>query len=86
MRLNLTTKITAALALASAATAIFVLASAMWIIGGIINRADERELRSHYSGLQSRLMPESRRAEAMAAVVASIPSVQEAMAVTTASP
>ena len=45
--LGLRTRITAALALASAGTAVFVLLGAMWIIGGIVDRADERELRSH---------------------------------------
>jgi methyl-accepting chemotaxis protein len=78
--LGLRTRITAALALASAGTAVFVLLGAMWIISGIIDRADERELRSHYDALQSRLGQESRRAAAMSAVVASIPAVQEAMA------
>jgi methyl-accepting chemotaxis protein len=80
MSFGLRTRITAALALASAATAIFVLLGAMWIISGIVDRADERELRSHYDALQSRLGQEARRAAAMSAVVASIPAVQEAMA------
>ena len=78
--LGLRTRITAALALASAGTALFVLLGAMWIISGIVERADERELRSHYDALQSRLGQESRRAAAMSAVVASIPAVQDAMA------
>ena len=78
--LGLRTRITAALALASAATAVFVLVGAMWIISGIVDRADERELRSHYDALQTRLGQESRRAAAMSAVVATIPAVQEAMA------
>jgi len=80
MNFGLRTRITAALALASAATAVFVLLGAMWVISGIVDRADERELRSHYDALQSRLGQESRRAAAMSAVVASIPAVQEAMA------
>jgi hypothetical protein len=78
--LGLRTRITAALALASAGTAVFVLLGAMWIIAGIVERADERELRSHYDALQSRLGQEARRAAAMSAVVATIPAVQEAMA------
>src|SRR3954469_20198311 len=78
--LGLRTRITTALALTSAATALFVLFGAMWIITGIVDRADERELRSHYDGLQSRLGQEARRAAAMSAVVAAIPAVQEAMA------
>jgi methyl-accepting chemotaxis protein len=77
--LGLRTRITAALALASAGTAVFVLVGAMWIISGIVDRSDERELRSHYDALQSRLGQESRRAAAMSAVVATIPAVQEAM-------
>lgn len=76
---GLRTRITAALALASATTAICVLLGAMWIISGIVERADERELRSHYDALQSRLGQEARRAAAMSAVVAAIPAVQEAM-------
>src|SRR5262245_53131584 len=55
IHLGLRTRITAALALASAGTAVFVLLGAMWIISGIVDRADERELRSHYDALQSRL-------------------------------
>jgi methyl-accepting chemotaxis protein len=78
--IGLRTRITAALALASAATAAFVLLGAMWIITGIVDRADERELRSHYDALQSRLGQEARRAAAMSAVVAAMPAVQDAMA------
>ncbi len=80
MSFGLRTRIIAALAFASATTAIFVLLGAMWIISGIVERADERELRSHYDALQSRLGQEARRAAAMSAVVAAIPAVQEAMA------
>jgi methyl-accepting chemotaxis protein len=80
LNLGLRTRITAALALASAATAVFVLLGAMWIITGIVDRADERELRSHYDALQSRLGQEARRAAAMSAVVAAMPAVQDAMA------
>jgi len=78
--IGLRTRITAALALASATTAVFVLPGAMWIITGIVVRADERELRSQYDALQSRLGQEARRAAAMSAVVAAMPAVQEAMA------
>lgn len=77
--LGLKTRITAALSLASAATAIFVLLGAMWIISGIINRANERELHGQYDALLSRLQQGAARAEAMSAVVATIPAVQEAM-------
>ena len=77
---TLRTRITAALALASAATATFVLMGSMWIISGIVERADQRELRSHYDALLSRLDQDSQRAAAMSAVVAAIPAVQEAMA------
>ncbi|OAF19297.1 methyl-accepting chemotaxis protein [Bradyrhizobium neotropicale] len=72
-------QITLALATASAGTAVVVLMGVLWIIHGIVNRADERELRSHYDALQSRLTQESRRAAAMSAVVASIPQIREAM-------
>ncbi len=37
-------RITAALAFASATTALFMLIGAMWIISGIVDRADQREL------------------------------------------
>jgi methyl-accepting chemotaxis protein len=78
--IGLRMRITAALAAASAGTAGLVLAGALWIINGIVDRADERELRSHYQALQSQLVQESRRAAAMSAVVAAMPQVQEAMA------
>ena len=78
--LSLRTRITIALALASLGTAVLVVLGVMWIIAGIIDRADERELRSHYDALQSRLTQESRRAAAMSAVIATMPPVQEAMA------
>lgn len=71
--------ITLALAAASVGTAVLVLIGVLWIIHGIVNRADDRELRSYYDALQSRLVLESRRAAAMSAVVALIPQVQEAM-------
>ncbi|WP_246661444.1 MULTISPECIES: hypothetical protein [unclassified Tardiphaga] len=78
--LGITTRITAALAMASTMTAVVMLLGAMWVIGGIVDRADQRELRSHFDALQSRLHQESQRAAAMSAVVASIPAVQDAMA------
>lgn len=78
--LGLRTRITAALAMASAATATFMLLGAMWIIAGIVDRADQHELRGNYDALLSRLDQESARAAAMSAVVAAMPAVQEAMA------
>jgi methyl-accepting chemotaxis protein len=73
-------RITVALAVTAAATALFAVLGAVWIIADIIDRADQRELRSHYDALQSRIAEESRRAAAMSAVVAAMPATQEAMA------
>jgi methyl-accepting chemotaxis protein len=73
-------RITVALAITAAATALFAVLGAMWIIAGIIDRADQRELRSHYDALLSRIAEESHRAAAMSAVVAAMPAVQDAMA------
>ena len=78
--LGLRMRITVAQAVTAAATALFAVLGAMWIIAGIIDRADQRELRSHYDALQSRIAEESRRAAAMSAVVAAMPATQEAMA------
>lgn len=78
--LGLRMRITVALAVTAAATALFAVLGAMWIIAGIIDRADQRELRSHYDALQSRIAEESHRAAAMSAVVAAMPATQEAMA------
>ncbi|MBR0718097.1 methyl-accepting chemotaxis protein [Bradyrhizobium liaoningense] len=78
--LGLRMRITVALAVTAAATALFAVLGAMWIISGIIDRADQRELRSHYDALQSRISEESHRAAAMSAVVAAMPATQEAMA------
>ncbi|MCP3473699.1 methyl-accepting chemotaxis protein [Bradyrhizobium sp. CCGUVB1N3] len=78
--LGLRMRITVALAVTAAATALFAVLGAMWIISGIIDRADQRELHSHYDALQSRIAEESRRAAAMSAVVAAMPATQEAMA------
>ena len=72
--LGLRMRITVALAATAAATALFAVLGAMWIISGIIDRADQRELRSHYDALQSRIAEESQRAAAMSAVVAAIPA------------
>ncbi|WP_315783134.1 cache domain-containing protein [Bradyrhizobium sp. SZCCHNPS1003] len=77
---GLRTRITLSLVVGAAATALFVLLVAMWIIGGIIDRANERELHAQYDAFNSRLQLESTRAEAMSAVVAKIPAVQDAMA------
>jgi methyl-accepting chemotaxis protein len=57
-----------------------VLLGTLWIIGNIINRANERELHAQYGSLVSRLDQESRQAAAMSAVVAQMPVVQEAIA------
>ncbi|MGY3031344.1 hypothetical protein ACVIIV_000514 [Bradyrhizobium sp. USDA 4354] len=78
--LGLRMRITVALAVTAAATALFAVLGAMWIIGGIIDRADKRELRSHYDALLSRIAEESRRAAAMSTVVAAMPATQDAMA------
>ena len=51
--LGLRSRIATALALASAGTAIILLFGALWIVDGIIDRADQRELRGHYDALQS---------------------------------
>ncbi|GGI20179.1 methyl-accepting chemotaxis protein [Bradyrhizobium guangdongense] len=73
-------RITVALAVTAAATALIAVLGAMWIIAGIIDRADQRELRSHYDALLSRIAEESHRAAAMSTVVAAMPATQEAMA------
>jgi methyl-accepting chemotaxis protein len=77
---RLRARVTAALALSATGTALFVLLGVLWVIHDIVDQADERELRSHYSTLQSRLGQESNRAAAMSAVVAAIPQVRDAMA------
>jgi methyl-accepting chemotaxis protein len=78
--LGLRMRITVALAVTAAATALFAVLGAMWIIAGIIDRADQRELRSHYDALLSHIADESHRAAAMSAVVAAMPATQDAMA------
>ncbi|MBV9969526.1 MAG: methyl-accepting chemotaxis protein [Xanthobacteraceae bacterium] len=80
LSLGLRMRITVALAVTAAATALIAVLGAMWIIAGIIDRADQRELRSHYDALLSRIAEESHRAAAMSAVVAAMPATQEAMA------
>ncbi|PPQ29572.1 cache domain-containing protein [Rhodopila globiformis] len=79
-RLRLRVRITAALALTSAATALVLLFGALWIVDGLIDRAGQRELRSHYDFLQTLLQEQARQATAMSALVASMPPVQQAMA------
>lgn len=76
---GLRTRIALALAFASAGTAVFLLLGVFWIINGIVDRADQRELRGHYDALLSDLGQEARRAAAMSAVVAAMPPVQQAM-------
>lgn len=80
LALGLRMRITVALALTAAATALIAVLGAMWIISGIIDRADQRELRSHYDALLSRIAEESHRAAAMSTVVAAMPATQDAMA------
>lgn len=78
-RFRLRTLIIAALAIASAATALFVVLGAAGIIDGLVDRANRRELHGHYDALQTSLQQEAQRAEAMAAIVAALPQVPEAM-------
>ena len=77
--LGLRGRISAALALAAAGTAIFVACGGLWIVDGIIDRANQRELRGHYDALLSDLRREANRAAAMSTVVALMPPVQQAM-------
>ena len=79
-RFKLRVRITAALALVSTLTTGCLLVGALWIIGGIVDRADERELHGLYDTLQTQLMLEAQRAAAMSQVVAAMPQVKEAMA------
>ncbi|CAH2602497.1 HAMP domain-containing protein [Rhodovastum atsumiense] len=71
--------ITAALAAASLVTALFVVGGAAWVIGDLVEQANRRELRGHYDALQAALRQEARQAGAMAAVVAGMPEVGEAL-------
>src|SRR3954468_2445063 len=79
-RLQLRARMTAALVLTSAGTAFVLLFGALWIVSDLIDRADRRELRSHYDFLQTLLQQEAHQATAMSALVASMPPVQQAMA------
>ncbi len=78
-RSRLRTLIITARAIVSAATALFVVFGPAWAIDGLVDRANRRELRGHYEALQATLVQEAQRAEAMAAIVAAIPQVAEAM-------
>jgi len=80
MSFGLRTRVTAASAITAAATAIVVLIGGLWIIGQVVDRANQRELQGHYQALQSALQQEAHRAAAMSALVALMPPVQEAMA------
>jgi methyl-accepting chemotaxis protein len=64
----------------SVGTAILLLLSALWIVNGVIDRADRRELLGHYDAFHSLLQQQARQAVAMAALVASMTPVQQAMA------
>ncbi len=77
---TLRTRITTALVAVSVGTAILLLLSTLWIVNSIIDRADRRELLGHYDAFQSLLQQQAKEAVAMAAVVASMTSVQQAMA------
>jgi len=80
LRFGLQARITLALAMASTATALALLIGTLWVVDGIIDRADRRELRGHYDALQSMLQEEAHRATAMSAVIAGMPEVQQALA------
>jgi methyl-accepting chemotaxis protein len=77
--LHLRTRIAAALALASAGTAIVILLGTLWIVNSLIDKADRRELRGHCDALRTLLQQEARQATVMSALVASMPAVQQAM-------
>ena len=79
-RLQLRARMTAAFALTSAGTAFVLLFGALWIVSDLIDRADRRELHSHYDFLQTVLQQEAHQATTMSALVASMPPVQQAMA------
>jgi methyl-accepting chemotaxis protein len=78
--MKLRTRISLGLIAASALTAVVILAGVVTTINDIVSRANERELRSHYSAMISRLDQEAQRAAAMSAVVSVLPSAQEAFA------
>ncbi|WP_322514408.1 cache domain-containing protein [Rhodopseudomonas palustris] len=78
--MSLRTRITLALIAASVLTAAVLLIGSITTIGDIIRRADDRELRGHYDAVISQLAQEARQAAAMSAVVASMPSAQQALA------
>ncbi len=57
-----------------------MLFGAFWLIHGLLDRANERELRGHFDAFRSLLTQEARRAAAISALTASMPLVQAAMA------
>ncbi len=77
---GLRSRITTALVAVSVGTAILLMSSALWIVNSIIDRADRRELVGHYDAFQSLLQQQANQAVAMAALVASMTPVQQAMA------
>ncbi|MGE0225517.1 MAG: cache domain-containing protein [Acetobacteraceae bacterium] len=77
--LGLRGRISAALALASGCTAIFVALGGFWIVAGLLQRANQRELRGHYDAFLSAVNQESQRAASMATLVALMPPVHQAL-------
>ncbi len=66
--------------MSAVAVAVVALIGALWLVKDLMDRANGRELRGHYDALQSSLTQEGRRAASMSAMIATLPTVQTAMA------
>jgi methyl-accepting chemotaxis protein len=76
---SLTTRILTALTAICLATALLIVPGALWVISDIIERAGERELRSHLGDIRARIEQQSAAATALATFAATLPPARAAL-------
>jgi methyl-accepting chemotaxis protein len=78
-RLKLAWRVLVGVGAASLVTAGLILPGVLFVIGGIVDRAGERELRGHYESVMAQIEQEAATATALSLLVAELPAAQAAM-------
>ncbi len=73
-------RLVACIAIVSALAVIAAVAPSLFVMDGLVSRAEQRELRSYYENITAAVDAEAAKATALSALVANMPDVQAAMA------
>src|SRR5689334_6647079 len=73
-------RLIACIVVVSALAVVAAVTPSLFVMDGLVGRAEQRELRSYYENINAAVSAEAAKATALSALVANIPDVQAAMA------